>query len=388
MNMARRVEPALDLQLDYQLVTGAASGLAQLAEAAGSEHAFLRPAWFEAAGTERSLMVTSACGRPLAGFPLVSAGPAALGATAVAGAYWPFRSALLAPGIGSRDVASILANSATRAALGPLWRMGPFYRDDAISAKLMRGAAAAGWQVLTRRLGHIYCLDIAAARAAGPWPRPSTLKRIRNYERQLARCGPLNFRRVSGAEWTAAVFDELAAIEAASWVGETDRSGAKFLNEGHRAFWEKAVADPALAQMLSAFILRVGERPVAFCFDLDAGDLQYAIAGSFDAQFARQKAGKIATYRSIEAAIERGISRIDWGAGDSGYKSEIGAERGSEIIDCLFVRNPLVATLLRPRWEGARAQEGDRAGRLPIGPTEALVLASLATAAAVTAMAE
>jgi CelD/BcsL family acetyltransferase involved in cellulose biosynthesis len=242
--------------------------------------------------------------------------------------------------------------------------------------------------MLTRRLGHTYCLDIAAEREAGPWPRPTTLKRIRNYERQLARTGPLSFRRVSGEDWTPAIFDELAAIEAASWVAETDRSGAKFLNPRHRAFWEEAVADPALAQMLSAFILRVGERPVAFCFDLNVGELQYAIAGSFDAQFSRLKAGKIATYRNIEWAIERGISRIDWGAGDSGYKSEIGAQRGSEIIDCLFVRSPIVASLLRPKWEGAREQEGDRAGRLPIGSTEALLLASFATAAAVTAMAE
>jgi CelD/BcsL family acetyltransferase involved in cellulose biosynthesis len=140
--------------------------------------------------------------------------------------------------------------------------------------------------------------------------------------------------------------------------------------------------------MLSALIVRVGERPIAFCFDLNVGDLQYAIAGSFDAEFARLKAGKIATYRNIEWAIERGIGRIDWGAGDSGYKREIGAQQGSEIVDCLFVRNPLAATLLRPRWEGAREQAGDRAGRLPIGPTEGLLLASLATAAAVTAMAE
>jgi CelD/BcsL family acetyltransferase involved in cellulose biosynthesis len=266
--------------------------------------------------------------------------------------------------------------------------MGPFYRDDDIAAKLMRGAAAAGWHVLTRRLGHTYCLEIAAERAAGSWPRPSTLKRIRNYERQLARSGPLNVQRVSGDAWTPAVFDALAAIEAASWVADTDRSGAKFVNGEHRAFWEKAVADPALAQMLSALIVRVGERPIAFCFDLNVGDLQYAIAGSFDAEFARLKTGKIATYRNIEWAIERGIGRIDWGAGDPGYKREIGAQQGSEIVDCLFVRNPLAATLLRPRWEGAREQEGDRAGRLPIGPTEGLLLASLATAAAVTAMAE
>jgi CelD/BcsL family acetyltransferase involved in cellulose biosynthesis len=306
----------------------------------------------------------------------------------MAGPYWPFRSPLLSPELGSGDVAAILRSGGARKALGPLWRMGPFYRDDAMAAKVVRGAASAGWSVLTRSLGYTYSLDIAAQQTKGPWPRPSTLKRIRNYERQLARIGPLSFRRISGEDWSPAILDELAEVEAASWVGGTDRTGAKFVNPRQRAFWEQALADPVVAGMLSAFILRVGERPIAFCFDLNCGDLQYAIAGSFDARFARLKAGKIATYRNIEWAVDRGIRRIDWGAGDSGYKSEIGAEKGSEIIDCLFVRNPLVATLLRPKWEGAQEQEGDPAGRLPIGRREQLLIASIATAAAIGAMAE
>ena len=51
----------------------------------------------------------------------------------------------------------------------------------------------------------------------------------------------------------------IAGIEAASWIASrTDGSGAKFLNAGSRAFWEKAAADPVLAEMMSALILRVG----------------------------------------------------------------------------------------------------------------------------------
>jgi CelD/BcsL family acetyltransferase involved in cellulose biosynthesis len=388
MNMVTRVEPAVDTRFDYELVAGPAPALDQLAGDLPPEYGFLRGAWFAAAGAERNLVVTSSGGRLVAAFPLVTAGPPALRASAVAGPYWPFRSPLLSPSLGSRDIAAILASSAGRSAFGPLWRMGPCYRDEVIAAKIMRGAAAAGWSVLTRRLGHMYSLDIGAAQGAGPWPRPSTLKRIRNYERQIARSGPINVRRISGSDWSPKIFDELAAVEAASWVGRTDRAGAKFVNPRHRAFWEGATADPVLAEMLSAFILRVGERPIAFCFDLNAGPLQYAIAGSFDEGFARQKVGKIATYRNIDWAIERGIARIDWGAGDSGYKTEIGAVQGSEIIDCLFTRSPIAAALLRPKWEGAATREGEAAGLLPIGRREMLVLGSLATAATFGMMAE
>ena len=48
-----------------------------------------------------------------------------------------------------------------------------------------------------------------------------------------------------------------------------------------------------------------------------------------------------------------GISRVDWGAGDSGYKRVIGAEQGPAIRDWLLVRPGLaagVARLLKGVW--------------------------------------
>jgi CelD/BcsL family acetyltransferase involved in cellulose biosynthesis len=265
--------------------------------------------------------------------------------------------------------------------------MGPFYEDDPAGARLIEAAPEAGWTVLTRSLGETYLIEVEELRAQGPWPRPSTLKRIRNYERQL---GEVGYERVSGSRWSPALFDSLAGVEAASWVAaRTDGSGAKFLNPSSRAFWEKAAADPVLAEMMSALVLRVGGKPVAFCFDLNVGTLQYSIASSYDAAFAKLKPGKIATYRNIEWALERGITRIDWGSGDGGYKSEIGAVKGPRIVDCLFVRNALVASMLRPRWQrAAKDGGGDDARRLPLSRRELLLLASLITAATAGALSD
>jgi CelD/BcsL family acetyltransferase involved in cellulose biosynthesis len=389
MSMMTRVERAATTGFTLQVAPGCPAALDALASTAAADHGFLRAVWFKAAGAERTLIASDPSGRPLAAFPLVPAGPVQLGANAVPGAYWPFRSAVLSADLGHRELAGILRDPAARRALGPLWRMGPFYADDRAGALLREAASASGWTILTRRLGHSFALDLQAAREDGAWPRRSTLKRIRNYERQLAQAGPLTFDRVTGCDWSPAMLDDLAAVEENSWVArDTDRSGAKFINPANRAFWQAAVADPALADMLSAFILRIAGRPIAFCFDLNVGDLQYAVAGSYDEGFARQKVGKIATYRNIDWAIERGIARIDWGAGDSGYKTEIGAVQGSEIIDCLFTRSPIAAALLRPKWEGAATREGEAAGLLPIGRREMLVLGSLATAATFGIMAE
>jgi len=352
-----------------------------------ADRAFLRAAWFRAAGAESTLLIATAAGTPLAAIPTVAAGPAALGARAVVGAYWPFRSIPISPELDDRDLEEALRDPRTRAALGPLWRMGPFYEDDPAGARLIEASARAGWTVLTRALGQTFVLDVAEQLAAGPWPRASTLKRIRNYERQL---GEVSYERISGSGWTPSVFDALAEIEAASWIAGCEGGrGAKFSNPASRAFWEKAAADPALREMMSALILRVGGRPIAFCFDLNCGSLQYGIAGSYDAAFAKWKPGKIATYRNILWALERGIERIDLGAGDSGYKREIGAAAGSRIVDCLFVRNSFVASILRSRWERAAEEEGgDDARKLPLSRRELLLLASVLTAAFAGALAE
>lgn len=373
--------------LAISLAAGVPDAVDRLAAALDPDQAFLRVAWFRAAGAESTLLVQGANGAPLAAFPTVGAGPKAIGARAVAGSYWPFRTVPISPRLGDSRLQSVLADHRTRAALGPLWRLGPFYEDDPGGARLIEAAQEAGWTALTRRIGETYLLEVAELRAQGPWPRPSTLKRIRNYERQL---GKVSYERVSGSGWSAAVFDALAEVEAASWIAtRTDRSGAKFLNKSSRAFWERASADPALAEMMSALILSVGGKPAAFCFDLNVGTLQYSIAGSYDAALAKLKPGKIATYRNIEWALERGITRIDWGAGDGGYKREMGAAKGPSIVDCLFVRSGFVASMLRPRWERpVRDGSGDDGRKLPLSRRELLLLASLITAAAAGALAE
>ncbi|WP_051220884.1 GNAT family N-acetyltransferase [Erythrobacter cryptus] len=346
-------------------VEGFPPALDALAEHNLAGHGFLRAAWYRAslsacarphsAQRGRSLLVQRAgqCGSfPIAAIPTIGFGPALLGARRVAGAYWPLRAALIGRDCDPRELAAALALPAARRALGPIWRLGPARADCPATARLVAAAEAAGWQVLARPAGTCWVIDCAAARAEG-WPRASTAKRMARIERRLGRLGPVSWSRVRGAAWSAAALDELAAIEAASWIAaRTDGSGAKFLHPHQRALWLEVLADPALAAMLCATILKVGGKPVAFSFDLIDGQVQYGIAGSYVQALARHEIGKLANHRALADAIAGGIDLMDLGAGDSGYKREIGARAGYELVDLLIVRPRLAARLIAPLWAG------------------------------------
>lgn len=337
---------------------GLAAALDTAAEIAPESHRFLRRGWFAAAlahyggakGTT-TICVERTDGSAALALPMVPVGPPWLGARAVPGCFWPFRSFPLAANAADEEVMSALAllQRDTR-----LLRIGPVYADDPAVGRLRAVAERTGWRVLSRHVATSYLLDIDAARAEGPWPRNSTLRKNRFHEKHLSAHGTLDWRFVKGADWTPQVFDDLAAIENKSWLAaRTDGSDAKFTMGGHGGFWREAAKDAEIAAVMWAAILHVDGKPAAFSFDLNQGRIKYAIANSYDPAFAKHSPGKLLYYRNLVRGIEDGLTLVDWGAGDSGYKRVIGAEAGPEIVDLLFVAPgwcARLARLLGPLW--------------------------------------
>lgn len=332
---------------------GLSAALDDVAARAAASHGFLRYGWFAAAlaaygGRARTLLVEED-GVPTCALPFVGVGPGWARLAAVPGSYWPFRSFPLATGASEATLHAALATLA--GAVNGL-RIGPVYDGDAAAAPLIAAARASGWAVLDRFVADSWLLDMAALQAEG-WPRGSTLRKNRFHEKHLASHGVTDWRFVSGADWPAA-FDALAQIEAVSWIAaRTDGSDAKFTTTGHGAFWRAASADPVIAGMLRAALLTIDGTPAAFSFDIDAGDLKYAIANSYDPAYAKHSPGKLLYYRNLVEALGRGVTRVDWGAGDSGYKQVIGADKGPAIRDWLLLRPglpALVGRLARGAW--------------------------------------
>jgi CelD/BcsL family acetyltransferase involved in cellulose biosynthesis len=320
-----------------------------LAEQARPGYGFLRAAWYRGS-EERAgrcvLVRRGESGDVIAAIPLIPFGPEIARTHKVAGLYWPFRSILIAPDCTEHELAAALRHKA----FGPAWRLGPARMDDPAMLTLIGGAHAAGWRALSRPAGTSWVIDLDAMRTSEP-PRNSVARKLRNGWRKLEALGMPRWRSIRGAQWDDSLLDDLGRIEAESWIGRsTDGSGAKFLTAAQRAYWRTALTDPALAERLSATILMLDDRPIAFSFDLDDGPIRYAIAGSHVEELKHCYIGKHVNYRALEECLASPLSRFDLGSGDSGYKREMGAAPGYDMTDLLLVRSPLAAWALAKAW--------------------------------------
>jgi CelD/BcsL family acetyltransferase involved in cellulose biosynthesis len=333
-----------------------------------SRHGFLRAAWF-AGGAQprpgRTLLIRRGGedGEVIAAIPTVGFGPVIGRMRKVPGAYWPFRSALLAEDCSPFELAQGLEQGAAQS-LGAVWRIGPVRMDDPAASILVEAAQIAGWTVLARPAGTSWVIDLDAARRQG-WPRPSTARRLARAERRLEKLGAVAWHYVRGSGWNDTAIDQLASVEAASWIAATtDGSGAKFLSKQQCDLWRTALSDPVLAEMLCATILTIDGRAVAFSFDLDDGPVQYGIAGTYVSDLGKHEIGKIVNYRAVTDAIADGQSVMDLGAGDSGYKSAMGATEGYRLADLLMVRSRSVAKVIGRAW-GDELGQTDRFALTP-----------------------
>lgn len=344
-------------------VEGFAPEIDALAACNLSGHGFLRAAWYRGNGQQpgRTLIVRRGQGDDggavIAAIPTVSFGPTLARARKVAGCYWPLRSPLLARDCSVIELAEALHRPETARNLGPVWRIGPARVDDPTIVRFTAAAQLARWTVLSRPAGTGWLLDLDPAVEKGS-TRNSVARKLRAGWRKFEALGTPQWRYIRGDQWNEGVLDDLARIEADSWIARTtDGSGAKFLTPEQRAQWLVALTDPVLAQSLCATILMLDARPVGFSFDCDDGPIRYGIASSHAEDLKHCYIGKHINYRAMDDATAAGLRIMDLGAGDSGYKREMGAVAGYDLADLLFVRNAVAARLLARIWGNAQPRQ-------------------------------
>ena len=296
-------------------------------------------------------------GAPALALPFVGLGPEWLGLAQVPGCYWPFRSFPV------REAAPAAVDDAALARLARQvrgLRIGPVYDGDASVAPLIAAARARGLggaRPLRRRQLPARYRRARAARARGRAPR--RCKKNRFHEKHLGGHGALDWSFVSGKRLGRAAFDALAEVERASWIADAHRRHAT--RSSPRAatarFWRAAAADPVIAEMMWAAVLRVDGRPAAFSFDMNAGALKYAIANSYDPPFAKHSPGKLLYYRNLVRGDRRRHRRRSTGARATADTSGRSAPtQGPAIRDWLLLR-PGIAGACRAVARGAVAAE-------------------------------
>src|SRR3546814_13745257 len=152
--------------------------------------------------------------------------------------------------------------------------MGPAYAHDPTGARLARLAERGGWTRIERRIATSFLLDIPEVRREAAWPRNSTLRKNRWFEKELAKSGALDWRFVTGDGWSGPVFDVLAAIAANSWIPKRPgRHDAKLLAPHHPPLGEAVAGDPVLNPLLLAATITLGGTHAACPFHPHGGPL-------------------------------------------------------------------------------------------------------------------
>lgn len=331
-------------------------------DAGPSDRRFLRPTWFHAwdsaYGDDRNWRrpvryisvaegADNACILPLGTQRI---GPFAF--ASLCGSYFPSRGVPFRGDPARLAAASLplLRDMGSSAGV----RLGPVPEDDPLFRALAPVLERDGWSVTRRKVGTDFILDNpGGAEAYQKALSNNRRKKIDYYWRKLQEAGDTTLRHFTdaGADWTAVIRD-IQTVEVAAWVARDGEP--RFLGSRNACYWARLTADPWFGRALNVWIIYHCDAPVSFALALDSGDTRYVIANSFDERVAQYRTGTKIYQQLILDAFERGLTRINIGMGDTGYKSGWGARPGPDLADMVAFAPTLYGTTARL---AARMQE-------------------------------
>lgn len=257
----------------------------------------------------------------------------------LAGYYWPFRTTALCDGPSGIQAATEFADHFARRPPHAVVRLGPVSVRDAGTMALIDAMYASGWRALACDSGEVFELPLPGGDdGIHATMSSSLLKNIRYLRRKLEKeRGPVVAQRHVLSAQTLPVLTELEAIEACSWVaakgGET-----KFMGGANREFWSRLAHAPARASQVVCWVLHCADTPLAFSVHVETASRVFIIANNYREDDKSYSPGSILSLEVLTDACGRGKHHVDWGQGDSGYKSRWGARPTSRLRDVLLFR--------------------------------------------------
>jgi hypothetical protein len=300
---------------------------------------------------ERPLVVycvRSALGDSLGFVPFATQRVFRINVRSLAGYYLPFRTLAVSGDLVARDAfCKALAGHLTRHPPSSVLRLGPLSSADIAIDRFIGALRENGWRQLHRSLGNAYVVDLAGGPSRVEDRASASLLKNILYERRrlLRQHGEFIVQRHELRPGCEHVVDDAARIELASWVGR-EFGQLKFAGASRRRYWLELAALPNRASKIAIWLLQCGGEAIAFSANIETPDTVYIFANSFDEAWKTYSPGSILAYDVIVDACQRGMRWVDWGQGDSGYKSRWGAEALTKLYDVMLFRPGVLGTAL------------------------------------------
>jgi len=265
------------------------------------------------------------------------------------GHYWPFRTIPMVADQGhlQQTCRAVAAFASSRRALRTL-RLGPVPRHDPAVRGLLNALAERDWLILEKSIGDTYAVRMPPDFEAYEKELGShLLKKVAYFERRLKKLGDVEIRTISPSnptEWLK-VLDDLASVEGSSWVAKDEHGTSKFVGERNRRFWEQVISCKPVAEALRVWMLYTQGKPVSYSFNIDSGPTKYILANGYDETFKEHSTGTILAYHLLRDASQRGMTTVEWGLSDSGYKSRWHAVPHFELVNLMLMQRTMIGRL-------------------------------------------
>lgn len=265
------------------------------------------------------------------------------------GYYWPWRGIVLGQAELPKDsIADALAAHLTDLSPPLAMRLGPLSTEDANTAAFVAAMQRQGWRGIRRDVGEAHQLNIPASpEALNAGVSASLLKNLSYLRRRLDKqAGPVRtVRHVLQGEGVQVLLSRVAQVEERTWVAA--RGGdTKFIGEANAKFWAALACAPARAAQVVIWLLSCGGKDVAFSAHIETKQNVWIIANGFDEAWKAHSPGSLLTQDVFSDAIAHGKRRVDWGQGDSGYKSRWGALPSAKVFDVILLRPGAIGAAL------------------------------------------
>jgi CelD/BcsL family acetyltransferase involved in cellulose biosynthesis len=178
-------------------------------------------------------------------------------------------------------------------------------------------------------------VDLAGLRASGgdylAGRSANTRQQIRRSDRLYERDGPIQVERAHAVETAVAMLDEMAMLHQAAWQarGQPGSFARPFFRRFHRELIVDAVPRGEVAMMrVSSDATVIG---ILYNFRHRGRMLAYQSGFAYRTDEPQAKPGLTCHHRAIQSALDEGLDRYDFLAGEDRYKRSLAGEAHRQV---------------------------------------------------------